>query len=372
MRKLASIQKIVDVKKHPNADRLDIVTVLGWEIITQINQFKKDDYCVMFQCDSILPQHEVFDFLEKRKYRIRTQKLRGIISQGLVMPISIIKTITGKTIELEEGKDVTELLGVIKHDPQAQKERTMQRKDPKRNPVVNYMLSFAWYRKFHYTYISKQKVKNFPWFIKKTDEERIQNMPWIFKMREGTLCYYTEKLDGQSATYAIYLPKSRVSFLQKIFSNTFYVCSRNINLHKKNNTTWWQIAEQEDVENKLKKVGKNIAIQGEIIGEGVQGNKYNLKGIHFKVFNVYDIDEQRYFNLKEKENFCAEYGFKMVPILGQFTIREDMTVNDMIKMSEGKSVMNNVMREGIVIRSIENDTVSFKAINPKFLLKYGE
>jgi len=157
MRKLASIQKIVDVKKHPNADRLDIVTVLGWEIITQINQFKKDDYCVMFQCDSILPQHEIFDFLEKRKYRIRTQKLRGIISQGLVMPTSIIKTITGKTIELEEGKDVTELLGVIKHDPQAQKERTMQRKDPKRNPVVNYMLSFAWYRKLHYTYISKQK-----------------------------------------------------------------------------------------------------------------------------------------------------------------------------------------------------------------------
>lgn len=373
MRKLASIQKVTNIRKHPNADTLDICNVLGWEVIIKTGDFKDGDWCVFYECDSVLPKHEIFAFLEKRKYRIKTQKLRGIISQGLVMPISIIKTLTGKEIKLEEGKDVTELLGVIKHDPQAQKERSQtQRKESKRNPVVNYMLSFAWYRKFHFKFISQKRVKNFPWFIKKTDEERIQNMPWIFEVQNGTECYYMEKLDGTSFTGAIYLPKSKPSLLQKVFSNTFYVCSRNINLHKKGNNYYWNIAIKEDIENKLKKVSKNIAVQGEIVGIGIQKNRYNLDDMYLYIFNVYDIDKQYFYNLEEKQEFCTKYGFQHAPYLGRITLTSDMQVADMIKLSEGRSVISPILREGIVVRSIENDRISFKAINPKYLLKYEE
>jgi tRNA-binding EMAP/Myf-like protein len=371
MRKLATIQKVTNIKKHPNTNTLDICNVLGWEVIIKTGDFKEGDFCVMFQTDSLLPHHEIFEFLEKRKYRIKTQKLRGVISQGLVMPVSIIKTLSGKEIELEEGKDVTELLGVIKHDPEAQKERTQSRKDPKRNPVVNYMLSFSWYRKFHYNFISQKSVKNFPWFIKKTDEERIQNTPWVFNIQDGVECYYTEKLDGTSFTSAIYIPEKSF-FLQRLFSNTFYVCSRNLNLHRKNNSEYWRVAEQEDIENKLKKVAKNIAIQGEIVGEGIQKNRYNLKGLHLFVYNVVDIDKQYYYTLKEKQEFCKEYGFTHIPVLGKITLSKDMKVEDMIKLSDGRSVLSPTLREGIVVRSIENDRISFKAINPKYLLKYED
>ena len=288
------------------------------------------------------------------------------------MPVSIIKTLSGKEVKLEEGKDVTELLGVVKHDPEKQKEqRQAGRKDPKRNPVVNYMLSFHWYRQFHFRFISQRRVKNFPWFIKKTDEERIQNMPWIFTTQDSTKCYSMEKLDGTSGTFAIYINPSRLSWLHKMFSNTFYVCSRNINLHRKNDSVYWKIAIQEDIENKLKKVGKNIAIQGEIVGEGVQGNKYKLKGIYLYLFNVYDIDEQHYYTLEEKRDFCTKYRFAHMPLLDAIILQRSTNVKHMIELSKGQSALNSkIKREGIVVRSMTNDRISSQAINPEFLLKY--
>ena len=372
MRKLASIQKVTNIRKHPNADTLDLCNILGWEVIIKMGDFKENDWCVFFECDSVLPPHEIFEFLVKRKYRIKTQKLRGIISQGLIMPVSIIKTLSGKEVKLEEGKDVTKLLGVVKHDPEKHREqRQTARKEAKRNPVVNYMLSFHWYRQFHFRFISQRRVKNFPWFIKKTDEERIQNMPWVFTTQDGTECYSMEKLDGTSGTFAIYISPSKLSWLHKIFSNTFYVCSRNINLHRKNDSVYWKIAIQEDIENKLKKVGKNIAIQGEIVGEGVQGNKYKLKEIRLYLFNVYDINKQKYYNLEEKLEFCTEFGFSHMPLLDSVILQSNTNVRHMIELSKGQSVLNNkVKREGIVVRSLVNDRISFKAINPEFLLKY--
>ncbi len=377
MRKLATIQKVLDVEKHPNADRLDICIIKGWEVITVRDQFKVGDLCVFFEIDSLLYSHPVFDFLSKYKYRVKTQKLRGTISQGLAMPVSIIGEITNNHIyEIILGQDVTEILKVTKHDPQAKKEaRRNQRKDPKRNFIVEYMLSFAWFRKFYFTFISQKRVRNFPWFISKTDEERIQNMPRIFRHWDGKQAYVMEKLDGTSATYAIFKDNK---WYNKLVKKNFYVCSRNLTLHRENDTEWWKMARTYDIKNKLLKVGKNIAIQGEIIGPGIQKNKYKLDNQEYHVFNVIDIDENYKYSLGERKAFCKEYGFNCLDDFLTIEITEDLDVKYMVEMSKGDSAyqnwdrIKNLQREGIVVRLLEDDRHSFKVVNPDFLLKYDE
>lgn len=377
MRELATIQIIESLEKHPNADTLEIAHIKGWEVITKIGDFNEGDWCIFFEIDSIVPDYSpVFAFMSKRKYRVRTQKLRGIVSQGLAMPVSILDTmredkhLTGNSFTWQEGEDLTEMLGVKKHDPEGEKERSQARKQGKsKNPLIQWMKQYAWFRKLHFHVIGSN-TKNFPWFISKTDENRIQNMPFIFTQHDGKKCYIMEKLDGQSVSFAIYTGK-KFSFLNKIFGTSFYVCSRNLCLYTKSDTNWWNIAIQEEVEKKLRSEKKNIAIQGEIIGEGIQKNKYKLKGLHFRLFNVIDIDKNYKYNINEKTEFCDKHGFKLVPYLGTITLNKEMKVSDMIEKSKGKSLINSkILKEGIVIRSIEDDRISFKAINPDFLIKY--
>jgi RNA ligase (TIGR02306 family) len=179
--------------------------------------------------------------------------------------------------------------------------------------------------------------------------------------------YVTEKLDGCSATYGYFHNKPT------ILTPRFNVCSRRIQLFRPDDSVWWQIAKSESIEEKLKHVGKNIAIQGEIIGPGDQGNKYKLKELDLRVFNVWDIDKQRYFDFNDKRFFCGYYGFLMVPYLYQFVMTEEHDVKTLLFWADGKSWINSqVDREGLVFRDIDNDGVSFKAISNKFLEKHGE
>ena len=377
MRKLATLQIIRNLRKHPNADTLDLVSIKGWEVITKTGDFKEGDWCIFIECDSLVPPIPIFEFMEKRKFRVKTQKLRGIISQGLVMPISIIDTMIKEghikkfKIKWEEGTDLTEIIGVKKYDPEAEKERRQAgRVYKKKNPIIEYMKQYQWFRRLHYNIVGRN-TKNFPWFIKKTDEERIQNMPFFFKQHDGKLFYIMEKLDGTSLTVAI--RNEKLSILKKFFGTDFYVCSRNLTLYSKNDTIYWKIVEQENIEKKLRSVGKNIAIQGEIVGETIQKNKYKLKGIDLYVFNVVDLDKNIYYNNGEKIEFCSKYGFKMCPHLGEIRISEDMKVPDMIELATRKSFIDDkIWAEGIVLRDYYNDRISVKAINPEFLLKYGE
>ena len=371
MRKLAHIEKVTEVIKHPNADKLDICTVLGWNIITKKDEIKENDLVIFVEIDSILPDIPIFEFLRKYKFRIKTQKLRGIVSQGLVLPIHTLLEFTSKT-KWDEGDDVTDIIGIKKYDPQAAKEDKYRPiKSKKRNFLNEYMMSFQWYRSLRYK-LGFSRMRNFPTFISKTDEERIQNMPQVFRQWALDLFYYTEKLDGTSATYALYKDDDLLfSFLRK---PDFYVCSRNICLYKENKTEWWNIARRFDIKNKLKRVGKNIAIQGEIVGDRVQGNKYEYKQgeLDFFVFNIFDIDNHKRYDYYDKNLFCDKYGFKTVPILGDLYL-DQFDLHSILKFAEGKSILNNkVEREGLVFRSMLDDHKSFKAISNKFLLKYGE
>lgn len=230
-------------------------------------------------------------------------------------------------IELIEGTDLTEILGVIKYEP----------------PIPAELAG---------------KVKgNFPSFIHKTDEERIQNLTKEYEgwKRSPFVDYYvTEKLDGSSATYFIN-------------DGEFGVCSRNLQLLETEGNTFWKIARELNIEEKLRSLNKNICLQGELIGEGIQGNPYKIKGQTVKFFNVFNIDSKEYLNINEACDLLKHLGLEMVPILDKnFSLPS--TINELIEMADGKSELNPLFdREGIVIRSY-NKIISFKVISNKFLL----
>lgn len=371
MRLLAHVEKVVALDPIPKADFVETATILGWQCVVAKGIHKVGDLVVFIEVDSIVPNHEIFDFMAPRKWRVRTIKLRKQISQGLVIPLEELDRFKQDySHKVLEGDDVTDVIGIIKYDPQAKKENKL-RAIENRNPIVEYLMSFQWFRTIR-AEMGFGRLRNFPTFITKTDETRIQNLPHIFRIWENEEMFGAEKLDGQSATYAIYKDEKYKLWNWLKRSTDFIVCSRNLRLHKENKSTWWRIARQLDIENKLRKIGKNIAIQGEIIGESVQDNKYKIKGLDFYIFNVYDIDEQKKYNLFEKQDFCEIHGFKIIPHRHTLTLNQDMTVKDMVELSKGKSTINpKIMREGIVLRSFDEDK-SFKAINPEFLLKYND
>ena len=174
--------------------------------------------------------------------------------------------------------------------------------------------------------------------------------------RLGCKFYVTEKLDGSSAT-----------FYYK--DGIFGVCSRNLELLETENNTFWKVARELDLENKLRKHGVNISIQGELIGESVQGNLYKLKGQTVKFFNLFDIDKQVRIPFMEFADVLMSLNLQHVPVLNhEYGFILPDTVEDMLKYAEGKSELNpDTEREGVVVRSMDG-TISFKAISNVFLL----
>ena len=266
-RKLASIQKIVDISPIENADKIVCATVLGWKCVTQkSNNFKPGDLVIYLEVDSLVPYTSWSYFLfeagkTEGKKKIKTIRLRGQVSQGLILPIDeVVDTgycgspecpiimVPGGSISLEEGADLTELLGIEKWEPSIPAQ------------------------------LQGICKSTFPSWIPKTDETRLQAWPWILRELEGKEVICTEKLDGCSMT--VY-----------VRNNEFGVCSRNIDLLESVGNSFWKIARTLDLENKLKSLNRNIAFQGELIGLGVQGNKYKLSELTVKIFNVFDLDK---------------------------------------------------------------------------------
>jgi hypothetical protein len=356
MRQLATIQRIVGLNPIPNADNIVCATVQGWELVVKKDEFQVGDLCVYIEIDSITPDRPEFEFLRERKFRVRTIKLRKQISQGLALPLSILPK-----RKYKEGDDVTELLGIVKYDPEGEKERKLleQKLNKSKNIFHKLFSQYKWYRNLIKRF-TKRKANNFPSFISKTDEVRIQNKPNLCETLKGKRLVKTEKLDGQSATY--FLKKNKRGKFE------FGVCSRNIHLLHKNNSSYWTIAEQLHIEDILRKlIGDNdlIVLQGEIIGEGIQGNKYEIKGYDFYAYNLKYGNKR--LGSEEASNILKTYNIKFVPILDNIFYIKD-TVKEMVDDSKGKSVLVNKLKEGHVIRSYDGD-LSFKVINPDFLLK---
>lgn len=365
MRKLASVQKIEKVEEIPGADKIEKITVLGWELVSKKGEFKSGDKCVYFEVDSILPKdNPVFEFMAPRKYRVKTIRLRKQVSMGLALRLNLLDIPEDTPIDT----DVTERLGVKKYDPQASKEKILEQEQSKKaNPFHKLMLRFYWYRK-----IFSKKKKSWPYWIQKTDEIRLQSVPFLLSKLDNVSVYKSEKLDGQSSSYSL----KKIKHFPFINTLLFTVCSRNVWLKTPINNNYWKIARKYEIEKALrdhyKRTKKELLIQGEIIGESIQGNKYKLDDLDFYVFNVYNITDDTWYGVQGIIGICAILGLKHVPLLSKDT-RVMSTVNEMIEDSKGYSKINpKTVREGVVWRTAMAEhgkrQISFKCINPDFLL----
>lgn len=337
-RKLATIRRIGEILPIEGADRIELAVVDGWKVVVAKDvQHKVGDLVIYCEIDSFLPIREEFEFLRKSSYkkmgdqegfRLRTAKMKGQISQGLILPIFVLNPPdTNIYVQPFEGLDVTEMLDIVKYEP----------------PIPANLAG---------------KVKGlFPSFLVKTDEERVQNIT----VEYSALCfqskhqfYVTEKLDGSSATF--YLK-----------NGVFGVCSRNLELLETEDNSFWKVARELKLEENLRALEKNICLQGELIGEGIQGNPYGIKGQTVRFFSVYEIDTRTRLGIKDLEDICFMIGLQTVPILESNFLLPN-TIEEMLQYAEGKSVLNpNTEREGVVIRSMDTK-ISFKAISNKFLI----
>lgn len=331
MRKLASIQKIENIRPIEGADSIECATVLGWNVVVKKGEHNPGDVITYVEVDSLLPESTEYEFLRKSSYRapitegenviqrggfkIRTIKLRGQISQGLILPVP--------NGEWNIGDDVTDVLGIIKYEP----------------PIPAGM---------------KGSVKGpFPSFIQKTDEIRIQSAPELLDPR---LEYEArEKLDGTSVT----------AFIR---DGEFGICSRNLLLDETDTShVIVKYAVETGLKEKLQQIcdlsGFEVYIQGELIGPGIQGNRYGLKERKLYVFNV--LSRNGRMPLRTWMHLL-EGRFDVVPFL--FNFFGIGSVAEIVQASRANSLIGNCVREGIVCRNYENN-ISFKVINPDFLLK---
>ena len=327
-RKLATVVKIIDIQPIVGADVIVVVSVKGWKVVAKKDDYKVGDLAVYYEIDSFLPIRPQFEFLRKSSYkrmgliegyRLRTIKLKNTISQGLLTPIP------DGILDPKEGDDLTQVLDIVKYEP----------------PIPAQLAG---------------KIKGvFPSFIPKTSEERCQNLD--MSLYAGERVYITEKLDGTS--FSCY------------FNNgVFGVCGRNWELTETNDNSLWRMANMLELKDKLTKLGKNIAIQGELVGNGINGNLYKLNDHKLFFFTGYDIDKGHRLFFDELEWLLFRLDVPMVPVLEKYgyVLPNENLVDNMLKYAEGKSILNmGVDREGVVVRGLETE-FSFKAINNVYLL----
>ena len=364
-RKLVTIQKIHSLTEIPEKDLIETGKVNDWNVIVKQREekgddpyFKNGDLCVFFEIDSVLPDKPEFEFLRSKKFRIKTMKMSGMISEGLVLPLSILP----KSVKIKEGLDVTEILGVTKFEKYIPAQNKIQK------PVT--------FKDF-----IKQKLginQKFPKWIKKTDEERIQNC--FNRLQHKKDLVVSEKLDGCSATYAI---KQHKFLFLKFYS--YYICSRTQVREAKKDNVWGEVFINYKMKEKLKRLFKelkpknSLVVQGEIIGEGIQGNKYKKTSFpEFYAFNLV-VDRVAIYPYE----VLKKAGIPLVPCINpKNSILEETqaTVEDILGSSEGKSKINEkTEREGLVWRHYTRDDTgklvqdqSFKSISRKFLMMHDE
>lgn len=343
MRKMASIRRVDNIVPIPGADAIECAVIGGWSVVVKKGEFKIGDLAVYLEIDAWVPT-ELAPFLSKGKEprvyngvsgeRLKTVRLRGQISQGLLLPFTAamaIKMGAGPDSRFSdyEGQDVSEHFGIQKWEPEI----------PAQLAGVTKGL--------------------FPSFIQKTDQERVQNLVGVND--EAARTHYrfevTEKLEGSSMTVFMH-------------DGEFGVCSRNLELKFSESNAFWAAAIKYDIENKLRLIGLNdIAIQGELIGPGIQGNIYNLTSPEFHVFDIYDIRKGEYLSPRLRRDVVAMLQLNHVPVIMSDVMLPSGNVQDILAMAEGKSMLNDKQeREGIVFKSVSGG-ITFKAISNRYLLK---
>jgi len=341
---MATIRKIDGVRPIENADAIECVRVGGWDVVSKKGEFKEGDDCLYFEIDSFLPESDHrFQFLMNNKIswqghhgaRLKTIRLRGQVSQGLALPIASFPEAAQQFNGLHQDQDFAELLDVHKWEP-----------------IIPAQLA--------------GKIRgNFPEFLRKTDQERCQNIGSDIFANLDRQYEVTVKLEGSSMT--MYHNRGDVG-----------VCSRNLSLKiddvgnafvklfNESGMRGWMENHCED----------NIAIQGEMMGPGVQGNIESLSAISFYAFNIFLIDEYRYMLPHEAAEYFERNGLlekiNHVPVIGLDDTLENLGIDTMDKLiayADGKSI-NAKYREGLVFKDMKSE-FSFKVISNKYLIRQG-
>ena len=332
---MATIRKIDSIRPIPGADAIECAIVGGWTCVVKRGEYTVGDLAVYCEIDSWMPT-ELAAFLSKGKEprefegikgeRLRTVKLRGQLSQGLLLWRQLALDKVG---EIYEGMDVSDLLGIVKWE----------------RPMNAQLAGMA--------------KGNFPTVIPKTDQERVQNLKSeIAQAAEDCLQFeVTEKLEGSSMT--VYM-----------IDGVFGVCSRNLDLKETEDNTFWQVARRDGIEAKMRAslLGGDFAIQGELIGPGIQGNIYKLSKPEFWVFDVYNISGGFYMNPAPRREFIKVMGLLHVPVMSTYEDLGVGTMEELLTWAEGPSALTlSQEREGIVFKQV-NGGMTFKAISNKYLL----
>lgn len=353
-RKLASIRRVHTIEPIEGADKIELAHVDGWQCVVRKGEFQVGSLGIYFEIDSRLPEADWSEFLRSKKFKVKTVKMRGVLSQGLLLPLDSV----GPMPKMNEGDDLTVYLGVTK----------ILTEEERRDSLSVSRDKTPWYYFLLPKFLRTKRKHGFPGFLRKTDEERIQNIKGLDRLLQGRSMYSTEKLDGQSVT-VFYHRKLWEGFRR----GSFGVCSRNVYFGSYRNNNWWNIAKKYQLDLKLplyckdKKV--SLAIQGEIVGPSIQGNIYGLPDQDLYVFSIWDIERQRYLCYRDKCEVCIALGLKQVPVV-DFEVYQLRTQEDFLKYAERKSAVGTrPLAEGVVVRDVKDDSVSFKAISNKYLLR---
>jgi len=348
-RKLATIEKIMEIYPIEGADSIERAVLRGWNVVVRKDEFKVDDLVIYCEIDSVMPERPEFEFLRPRGFRIRTIKLRKQISQGIAFPLSILESVgvwiddkkeiieilaEDELVNIEVGTDMTYFLGITKYEAPIPAE------------------------------LSGKVKGGFPSHSIKTDEERIQNLIENYEDYRKEVWIATEKLDGSSASYFIY-------------DNEFGVASRNLQLIESETNTFWKVARELEIEKKMRKYMADhnmmgLTLQSELYGEGIQKNKYRLKGQTVRFFRAFDPINYKFFSFTDP--IFEELDLQTVPIIdNNFILPENY--EDLIIYADGRSLLAEIAREGIVFVAKEHHEkyqgrLSFKVISNKFILKH--
>lgn len=351
MRQLVTVRTVSEILPIEGADRIELAKIDGWQCVVSKGEFtvgSKGFYC---EIDSMMPGDDPrFQFLGKGKvapaFRVKTVRLKKVLSQGLLQPLS--KLTEEELKRLDAGEDLTTILKVQKYEP----------------PMP----------------IGGKQAGTFPThLVPKTDQERIQNMPEILEGKSIVQFEVTEKLDGTSCTMWMRMGVDDIGLLdvdldkpedmERLKLAVCGVASRNFEMKKDDDNVYAKMLRENGMVEKFWQLGRNLAIQGEIIGPSIQGNKYHLAKQEFYVFEMYDIDKQQRLGSQERLALVEQLGLKHAPVL-TFDADTPMTLENVLAIADGPSVLNpSAMREGLVFKSLDG-SMSFKAISNEWLLKH--
>lgn len=380
-RKMATIRRVKALLPIPGADKIEIALIDGWQVVVKKDEFKEGQMAVYFEIDSWIPT-TIASFLTKPGYdpkvyngvpgeRLKTIKLRKQLSQGLLLPLA---TFDEYFTTLEEGADVSELLNI-------QKWEAPEEKSSNNGAMAS-------------------KTRSFPYFIRKTDQERAQNFGHMIAQNLDTQMEVTVKKDGSSMTVFRVMPGSEYYEDAKLLVHgkeslwdrlknfvlrrkpqpVFGICSRNVllpffgqsNFHTAASVVVMALMNDADPFND-NTVG-SIAVQGEVVAPDIQGNYEKVNGVEFHLFDIFNIDKQQYVLPEARRDWAFWNNIRHATVVDKGSLRyilqlgdEEDPVAKLLTYASGEGDNQGVMREGVVFKAEDRD-FSFKAISNEYLL----